>query len=392
MRHAPVCSQSGFTLIAVIVFVLIISMIGLTIFTMGGFEADFVGEQIRHERAYFAAKGALIRARAVLETTQSKDAVRQNPPDSLGEVLSCVAIQNGDSIGSVVWNPSQQIDLRVQVRVGNQVRSLGALYEPLSVGQQAWGVIANRGVTRILSPGTVKLNGPVRQASNDLAWLNQLNPGAVTRPVTISDIQPLDIYSFIQAHQWAPAFSWKGGGNYTMDGGFYLSDDNGIDDWSFYDNSKTPEITVTGTNVWLVEKGLFFEKGAVQFKNGGYPVDPTKPPGRLVIVAMKGPGDIGARFRHGIEFSQIPIAIVSDGKVAIGEAATVQTTVNQISIFADGLDLSYVVLNYDPPAMDPIMSGFQRANPPQYPSAMPGVYGVLSPVEGGWTDYTYPIN
>ncbi len=391
MRPHPSADSRGFVLISVVIFVLIITLIGLSIFTMDSFEARFLGDDLDQSRSYLAAKGGLVRGRAVLESTGLLDKVQQDLPP---RVVSAIARQDGRSTGGVVFydNPDSAhqhpVELEVKAQFGSRPRTLSALFDPVSVGAaQSLALIANRDTMRV-GP-EVGITGPVRQASNDVSWVSQVTGFTPSQDLTIGEVQAPDIDGFIQRKRTGAKQVKKEDGAWEFSGGVYLSPDTG-EPWAFYDPNPSPiTVEVKGYNVWLVERGVKFH-GRVSFRDAG----DSQRPGRLVIVSKRGgtsPSNFGARFYHGIDrSSNVPMAIVTNGRVVIGEAATERHDLSRISILSEGVDLTRVGLTYNAAEMDTLLRNLQAND--FYPGAQPGVSGVLRPVQSGWTDKNAPLN
>src|SRR5262245_7306153 len=180
MRPHPSADSKGFVLISVVIFVLIITLIGLSIFSLGGYETSFFGQDVNHSSSYLAAKGGLVRASFILESVDpvNNDTKRVAQTSLTPGVARVVLWQNhgagaADTIGSVDFYPTAQLAANHPVRidvtgqVGNSQRTLSELFYPVNIGSQSSNLLSIAGGLTVGLDGDVALDGPVRQSSND---------------------------------------------------------------------------------------------------------------------------------------------------------------------------------------------------------------------------------
>ncbi len=346
--------QSGFVLIGVIIFVLALTIIGLSLYSLSGFEAAFLERSLDGEQAFQSALGGIERAKFALTTSLSLQSVKENlPPD----VTSTVAIQDKagipDSLGAVDWN-HVPVTIRVTARVpvarldpsdpGYVERTVEGVFDPGYRRNPYSQVISTTGgITVDLQPGaspprSVRLIGDVWDASGEDpdTWLSQLDP---PRPGVIQDssLTLPDCARFISdrlvlAPPAVTTVSCYSDSEYVLDTGpaadvgYFLSprpDPTGT--YSFWSGGPLgpsvdtkPLVTVHGLAVWLFPQGVRFEYG-VRIQGSGSGQD------CLVIVAGPNafpPGTpetdptVGIRFFGGL-LAEIPVILVSNGCVAV---------------------------------------------------------------------------
>jgi hypothetical protein len=184
-------------------------------------------------------------------------------------------------------------------------------------------------------------------------------------------------------------------GKYVLAGGAtpaYFRTAAGSNPFSIYENHNDPEIIVTGTCVWMLDRGMRFD--------GRLHVTGTSSD-RLVIVAREvtstpydpPPADFGINFFSGIDSPDVPIVLVSDSRVRIehGQFTSSSGTVNAISIFARsvfllGPDPSSVdgqVLRHDP-SMDTVIDELIQNN--VLPNFTSGLSSAFNPIPGTWRE------
>jgi hypothetical protein len=140
------------------------------------------------------------------------------------------------------------------------------------------------------------------------------------------------------------ASRWPAAGTYTTDGNGHYDLDTGGAPYAYFKGpdqdlnynvyspatQANPSITVSGVAVWLVDglKGMRFEHRVTVGGNGA-----------LIIVARSDQhleGTESMSFVEGLSSSSVPIILVSEGIVGIGNGSLATSmTINDLSIFAD---------------------------------------------------------
>ncbi len=339
--------QSGFVLIGVVIFVLALTIIGISLYSLSGYEAGFLERSIADEQAFQYALGGIERAKFALTVAPfSLMSVKQILP--IENVTAAVAIQAKpgglDSTGSVMWDPRYPVTIRVTAQVpiadGFAQKRMEATFQPQTVRNFYSQVITERGGLTIGTivngknhSNSVVLNGFVWDGSGQdtLLWMNPLYNGvnSVYHPVILDTVPSPASTSFITA-KWPVAqsnpapfsnvpgpYSW-----YTLDAGAgsqvaYFSSPSATPPFSLYDQTSVrPVVQVRGLAVWLFPNGVRFNYGLQVLGMGG-----SVNPDCLVIVADPNgadPGyeDVGVWFFGGLR-AEIPVILVTKGRVII---------------------------------------------------------------------------
>jgi hypothetical protein len=183
--HSQRPGESGFVLIGVVIFVLALTIIGISLFSLSIYEAQFLQRSIDREQAFQSAAGCgLERARFVLTLPGDMlDSVQTSLPPG---VVRTVAIQGEDSTGAVDWGiNADSVLIRVTAgRVGTQ-RVVEAYFRPVLTSNYYSSLITvSEGIeVEHESPvapeerdHTVLFDGPVWESSghNPNHWLHRL--------------------------------------------------------------------------------------------------------------------------------------------------------------------------------------------------------------------------
>jgi hypothetical protein len=122
----------GFVLVGVAMFILVLTIVGLSLFSLSGFESQFMNKSMHYSQAFSAASGGLERARFALLATHRLESVQQDLPRE--GVIYARAVQgtdpNGaDSSGTYDLN-GDDIWVRVRARDGAGETELMAKFHP----------------------------------------------------------------------------------------------------------------------------------------------------------------------------------------------------------------------------------------------------------------------
>jgi hypothetical protein len=122
--------DAGFVLVGVVMFILALTILGLSLFSLSGYEAQFLGSSLRRSQGFYDGIGAMDRAKHVLAATSDKDAVDANL-DAFPGVVSITATQDGSSTGAVDWtDPDKHITIRVTTNRDGDESTLEAAFAP----------------------------------------------------------------------------------------------------------------------------------------------------------------------------------------------------------------------------------------------------------------------
>jgi hypothetical protein len=384
-------------LIAVVIFVLVITMVGLSIFSLGSYEAGFVARDHARARALLAAQSGLVRARAILEATGSKALVTNSAnPGWIPGVVAMVARQGGDSTGNVDWtDPNNWVELEATAVVGNSRRTLRRYFRPQNLLGQHENLIVNRGALGVYQPGTVSLTGNVLQSSGDMTWRSQVGGSS---NVTVTAIQAPDLDAFIDAHRaGAITISPDGEEDYEMNdagsnnGFYYFPPQTG--DWSLTEipGDYQPDFEVDGTVVMMVEGGIDFPDQLEIKHRGDTPEDDRL----LLIVTGRdlGPNNrVAMRIRDRIQTCNIPVIIITDGRVEIGEEGDLYSVsgIDKLALCADGVMLNKISLSYNSALLNDFFQDLAARD--DLPIFKYGAKGLLAPLPTGWASLENSTN
>ena len=379
---SPTRSQGGFALVGVVMFILVLTILGLSLFSLTGYESQFMQHSLDGAEAFSAAAGGLDRARFALSRTGQLVKVKEGLP--LDGVTYAVAMRGTDSTGTIDWDDPDAPDIviRVKAQKNGESRFLEAKYDPgrarslykrlmslSGVEPDSSGLVVVRqdpdDATLEWNYWGTWLNGEVRENEDNADLIFPIGypnpPQPQTLNLSLGGVPSPDVDGFLgqhwisatnatPTHQNELAFDALSSPNKVR---FFRTARTG-GDWSLdvtLDHPKynqwDPRIQVSGTAIWMLDGGLRSE-GTVYVTGSGDPAD------MLVIVAKKGsdPGgpdnfhrsltDAGIALLGSID-STIPIVLVSDGGVRIenrdlrlltdGDDKT-PTTVNCLGIFA----------------------------------------------------------
>lgn len=341
--------QAGFVLIGVVIFVLALTIIGISLFSLSSYEAQFLERSLDSEQAFQSAAGGIDRARVVLCETSRLEAVGQNLP--LENVVAAIAIQvrSGDSIstGPVEWVPDQVVHLRVTARVDGRERTVTARFTPQEASNYYRQLLTTHGRVAVdplesADPGlpaqrTIDLSGRIWQGTiqspADTAWRDLLRSWAPGPPILQGSAEVPDLASYFLAHPVGtalPAGYWSQPSpadenhfEFHADPGVptYYRVPSGFDAGEcLYDLCDGAVITVSGRGcvVWELPAGVHFLNPVFIRADVGAPGH-HRDDRCLVIVAGPDPGSptgTGIFLEGGVQ-SDIPLVLVSDGRVAI---------------------------------------------------------------------------
>lgn len=377
--RSPRHGEAGFVLIGVVIFVLALTIIGISLFSLSSYEAQFLQRSIDCEQAFQSAVGCgLERARFVLALPGAiLDSVQTSLPPG---VVRTVAIQGEDSTGTIDWGiNADSILIRVTAgRVGAQ-RMVEACFRPMLTQNYYSKLVTVGGGIEVWPAGpiprqtdrsnTVFLGGAVWESSGmpTNAWTSILAAGPDSiRTIPLAPIPDTDA-CFAQhyaASQLArlipgtpPEYELSDGGS----GVRYYRSPGGNPNYSLFEpfDGDIP-IRVRGLAVWLFPNGVRFDYRPT--------ISGIGPPGENCLVIVAGPTgpsadpddpDAGIWFAGGLD-TQIPVVLVSSGKVLIWhknnyEGGAADTRADDLAVFARSLSLigptvgtGTVVLNRQP--------------------------------------------
>lgn len=328
-------AESGFVLIGVVIFVLALTILGLSLFSLSGFETQFL-EESRHDlQAFYYASGGLERARHLLEVQGDLEAVGQNlsPPLEGVDFARACYVNSGECTGTVDWTGGLgPIVIQVRGIDRDRSRTMEARFDPKVAGNPYQNLIASHSfvlsdLTSLPhgSGGTAEhltLNGPIRQKDPDTSWVSSV-PGA--HAITVGDVPLPDVDAFLAAHPTRHTIAdpeISGGRIYHLDlGGVQFYEKHNSSVFGFREDGTVTPVTirVSGTAIWVCPEGAEFER---QITVEGTSLD------RLILVAGPSTSDelqsvglypLGIHIQGGIQSPQVPVILVSNAAISIDQ-------------------------------------------------------------------------
>lgn len=413
MSRLPDRVERGFALVGVVMFVLVLTILGLSLFSLSGFEAQFFYRSQDEGQAFWNAVGGIERAKFMLTHHDSLQSVWVQP-GSYGGVIYARAMQKGDSSGAVDWGGTERVTIRVVGVQGDGRRMLESSFIPSRPGNVYKHLISTFGTTRsnriTVIPGgpglsEVWLTGEVWQNTTDVAWTGCGPPLPGSHPTSIGGVPDPDLDSFFSIHvAGATDVPYTSAGDYDFpSGGYYKTTGRMTNGWSLYQNTGSPSINVhNNTVIWMFEHGAHFETGPdpVEIIGGG-------PNAALVLVAKSNElaplePETGFSFQSGTPtwpiLSAVPVFIVTDGQVWLEQIGnnTDNTSIGYISIYAQNFVMQgpnpghLMSLAHPISATQDVPSGLVDFLYDQgfLPNTTAGLRASLAPVSGSWSEIT----
>jgi len=344
-------------LVGVIMMVLALTILGLSLFSLSSYEAQFMNRSLDAEQAFHSAMGGLDRARFALTVApESLANVRRNLP--FHDVTAAVAkqVKGGvdDSVGLVQFG-GNDVRIRVTAEYRGVSRTVEGSYHAQSsenyykrVLTVSGGIVVNDS-SGPLPPtyrcGTVDLSGAIWQSPADSSWKSCA--GSVSGGIRVGGVPIPAVGPFITARAGSafPLIENSGSKEYRMWGPagqvrYYYADNPGDfslepplgEEWKF---------SVRGRAVLLLPDGLRFDR-KLEIKRHD-----SDPNACLVIVAQSGYSpfypDPAIWFFNSVSVSEIPLVLVTDGRVIIehfDNMADADGNLGQLSVFANNVWLT----------------------------------------------------
>ena len=369
-RSRTTRKHEGFVLVGVVVLVLALTILGLSLFSLSSYEAQFFNKSLDETNAYETAVGAVERAKVVLTATDTLGKVRLGLPDS---VIATTAYQWKSGLAGIAgWDSNGAMDpdtvrIRATARWRDAVRTVEGVYRFTTPVDLYKSLITSTGFVEVPDENSsthkpcrpqTYLTGLIQLPSAaDVSWVNDL-PASV-RP-DIRKIEPpspgLDDYT-VGGRLWniAQNVTRPVNGSITLGAPgqvtywkSYSQDSNNPDrpTYSVLVNSGDPQLSVTvrGTVVWMFDKG--FKSELPVEVHGGPPNladPPTWAPDCLVMVGKECDEVFNGErfpygvwfFRHVTTFGGVPLILVSDSDIAIEhvESSSDPSTVSFLSAY-----------------------------------------------------------
>lgn len=336
--------ERGFILVGVVMFMLALTILGLSLFALSSYEAQFFYMDVSREQSLHRSESGLEIVKTLL-TDPTRTARLEDARLAVGQfgITSALAYQwrspnpnDTTSRGLVNWDST--LVLVVTSRSGNQERKVQSRYQPVAV-RNPYKMLVSAGLgvfynTLNSSSRNVELRGKLWQrvsTSSDTAWLRQVN-WTTGRPLDASTAPEPQGNAFVDSKlpgasdptswdedRFELAFRNSGSSPRYFKSPRSPQSAEGrseFDQYTFFSDGSTT-INVRGTCVWVVPQGVCFRQRVF--------VQPDGPGGTLVIVAKANGRDPGYENR-GIWFqsglivnnpSSMKVFLVSEGDIGI---------------------------------------------------------------------------
>jgi hypothetical protein len=439
-RRAP---ESGFVLVGVLMFILVLTILGLTLFSLSGYESQFYNDSRDGQKAFYAALSGIERTKFVLASTGKLLDAQDVAGVQIDGLVYAVARQgdvydDADSTGVVKWGPtSPPVWIRSLAIVNHRRMLLEARFRArrpeedyrrlftltdvpmgLKVELQVKDPASPDPMNPIYYPAAqqVYLDGGLSQVSMNAAAFAVA--GQLPAPASLGDtLSTPDLVGFWGAHGNPPGgltpVAPNANDQYDLDAstkpdriGFFLTSfavypDDPVNGWSLNADAGNgihaagdASITVRGTCIWMFDKGVRFSK-KLQISGSGGGDD------ALVIVALRS-GDTrefnpprGIVLGGGIT-STVPVVLVTDTAVGIEQYPNIDGTsdMRYLSVFTGNCRIigpkagTTMTLRHKDDAPEDLPGGLiDRLSQKGYlPNTSPGQNGDFTLIAGTWRE------
>lgn len=355
--------ERGFALLTVIVIVMALTILGLSLFSLSGFEARFFRPTLDQAQAMQSVRGGIDWARYVLQSTDSLDMVRiATRPEGVSGVVARRGIDfdSADSTGSVFKEPLSPIWVRAAGAEGDQHGAALVKFQPnpgLNLYKRLITVLDSMVVDDDGDkPGNTNLYGNIAIGTGHLVDY-QGNPITSTTfsgaHCVTSETYPspgLDLRGQWWQDKYAAAQDLIPGGplligNSGSEPAIYRTNrrdqDDGLRWWSAILRSGETTIQARGTSIWMFPEGLRCESRL------SIDLAPGESEATVILVARPGDGptsaleyDVGFALLGGIDVDEdVRLFVISSGCVEIEHELDPWKTANSnagyITIYGD---------------------------------------------------------
>jgi hypothetical protein len=385
----PAPDERGFILVGVVTFMLALTILGLSLFALSSYEAQFFVASAAREQSLQDSESGMELVKVLIAGPGAKLEDAHRAEGQFG-ITHAFAYQwrNGDTTSAGLVDRDTALVIVVAAKSGGVERTLLAQFTPGGVENPYQRLLAaGQGISidteNSTNPSTVQLSGRVWHPVNsdaDTAWTNGVNWNT-GRPITRGTPPLPDAKSFVEARVGSallPAGDLTDHHNYTMifPGGasspvYFRSpetrptdaeedEDPEFNEYTFYTGADL-NIAVRGVAVWLVPGGVCFKDQVLLNR-----VDNN--PSTLVIVAEPNGRDpnaanVGIWFKGGLKIldNDLNVFLVSNGDISLIHRSDHEWNqdARAVSIVAGGhIELGgpdssdQFKLSYDPSTMD----------------------------------------
>lgn len=211
-RTRAAAGERGFVLLGVVVMVLALTIIGVSLYALSGYESQFFSRTYFERQALYRASGGIEIVKKLVTTSINGGYRLSNAAMAVGHegVVSAVAWQDTppDSTGDLDWN--QDVHVRVGVNVFGATRMVEGKYRFVQPNNPYWRLFATTNkITKVNAASNLAnllARGGAWQvvdAPSDSAWIAQLDPPSKIALTTLPTPSP-EATSFITAHMPPP--------------------------------------------------------------------------------------------------------------------------------------------------------------------------------------------
>lgn len=368
----------GFVLVGVVMMVLALTIIGVSLYSLSGYDSQFFGRSRFERQALYAASGGVEMVKVLLTTPQLSYRL-SNASRAVGRVIgrdtivTAVAWQTNpdDSTGPIQWG--KPVHIRVGASVNGAARTVTGSFTPRQPDNPYWRLFTSAAPVQFL-PGvqrTLRARGgawhPVQSAA-DSAWIRALHTESRIALTTAAP-PAASISSFINDHYPPPGsadtarLTRDGPGplsyatvTLTMDAGpgandykFFRSESDlwtvsqGLLPIFSYVTDANTHVRVRGTAIWILPKGAYF---IGEFRVQRY--DEDDPANLIIVAAPNGLHPLyplsGTWFSKGIwtPDDDVNVFVVSSGSVLIDDLSISPDDIEarHLSVLAQNIRLS----------------------------------------------------
>lgn len=427
--RAPRAASGGFVLVGVVMFVLALTILGLSLYALSSYEAVFLGQTHDSNAALYRAQGGLAMCSSILEEASRLDTLRalQPFPASTG-IVHAYAYKTSPADSSGPFNAGDIITLVVTAGQGDAERVVSARYvaggnlDPykrlFTVGPGGVDV-DDEGPTFASAVRTIYVGNPASgtlSAQPDSAWRDTITWLPFPRPPFRSTTLPaLDVSGFRAAHPQASAFTpvqTPPAGSPPTTTLTFDQHASGIGlyygpvttatypGWTFRAFNAGATLKVKGTAIWILPGGLRSDyaitvqptvTASATLVIVGSPMSPPRSP-----AATLGPVDVGIYSLGGLNVpgNDVNVILVSDGAIELRQllqftaslnASHLSISCNRLRLLGPSFGAARSYLDYDS-SMDALIASLESVG--ALPAATGGTPAHFQFIAGSWKDLT----
>ena len=413
-------TDAGFVIVGVVMFVLALTILGISLFSLSSYEAQFLGSTTHGQQATYNAASGLEMVKAVLDASPHRLDSARLVEGVIGVTYACAWQQRpGGGIDSTgIMNPDSIVTIQVVAQQSNEERRVLARFRPgerVNYYKQLFTIADSL-------PGHVQVNlvggptssdrqrpdlrGQVWQNGTDSTWIANVDWPAHP-PLQLGGVPLPDVGTFMAAHaagavqavvdsgQISPGY----GGSitehvialYGSGTRYYTGPFSPVTD--LYYEVRNLTLKVEGTVV------LMFPGGLKSWEQTQFQLGPSPGPNpTLVLVAPPNNydptgSDAGLWFFGGLNADDnLNVILVSSGRIAIENYnngnAVADARLHRLSVFANRLFLMCPEnkpqeMRYSA-SMDAVIDALVAQN--ALPSAIGPSTGGFAMIPGSWRD------